>query len=83
MIRRNTATTPRSITSPRTKAFPRFSSSTAAQAERLEAVLKGAGIPTERFAARQTDHSKLNESLGLPDDPPTKVLFEFVADALQ
>jgi len=56
---------------------------TAAQAERLEAVLKGAGIPTKRFAARQTDHSKLNESLGLPDDPPTKALFEFVADALQ
>src|SRR2546422_3335868 len=56
---------------------------TAAQAERLEAVLKGAGIPAKRFAARQTDHSKLNESLGLPDDPPTKALFEFVAGALQ
>jgi len=56
---------------------------TAAQAERLEAALKSAGIPTKRFAARQTDHSKLNESLGLPDDLPTKALFEFVADALK
>jgi len=56
---------------------------TGAQAERLEAVLKSAGIPTKRFAARQTDHSKLNESLGLPDDPPTKALFEFVAEALK
>src|SRR3954466_9745556 len=52
---------------------------TGAQAERLEAVLKDAGIPTKRFAARQTDHSKLNERLGQPDDPPTKALFEFVA----
>ena len=56
---------------------------TAAQAERLETVLKNAGIPTKRFAARQTDHSKLNESLGLPDDPPTKALFDFVAEALK
>jgi acetyl esterase/lipase len=56
---------------------------TGAQAERLEAVLKSASIPTKRFAARQTDHSKLNESLGLPDDPPTKALFEFVAESLK
>jgi acetyl esterase/lipase len=56
---------------------------TGAQAERLERVLKSAGIPTKRFAARQTDHSKLNESLGLPDDPATKALFEFVAEAVK
>ena len=56
---------------------------TGAQAERLEAVLKSAGTPAKRFAARQTDHSKLNESLGLPDDPPTKAVFDFVADALK
>jgi arylformamidase len=56
---------------------------TGAQAARLEAVLKSAGIPNKRFAARQTDHSKLNESLGLPDDPATKALFEFVAEALK
>jgi acetyl esterase/lipase len=56
---------------------------TSAQAERLERVLKSAGIPAKRFAARQTDHSKLNESLGQPDDPPTKALFEFVAEALK
>jgi arylformamidase len=56
---------------------------TGAQAERLEAVLKSAGIPAKRFAARQTDHSKLNESLGQPDDPPTQALFEFVAEVLK
>ena len=56
---------------------------TGAQAERLEAALKSAGIPTKRFAARQTDHSKLNESLGQRDDPPTKALFEFVAESLK
>ena len=54
-----------------------------AQAERLEAVLKDAGIPAKRFAARETNHSKLNENLGLPDDPPTKALFEFVDEALK
>ena len=56
---------------------------TSAQAERLEAVLKDAGIPARRFAARETNHSKLNENLGLPDDPPTKALFEFVGEALK
>ena len=56
---------------------------TSAQAQRLEAVLKDAGVTTKRFAARQTDHSKLNESLGLPDDPPNKALFEFVTEALK
>jgi len=54
-----------------------------AQAERLEAVLKDAGIPAKRFAARETNHSKLNENLGLPDDAPTKALFEFVDDVLK
>ena len=56
---------------------------TSAQAERLEAVLKDAGIPAKRFAAKETNHSKLNENLGLPDDPPTKALFEFVGEALK
>jgi acetyl esterase/lipase len=55
---------------------------TSAQAQRLEAVLKDAGIPTRRFAAQETNHSKLNENLGLPDDPPTKALFEFVSQVL-
>ena len=54
-----------------------------AQAERLEAVLKDAGIAAKRFAAKETNHSKLNENLGLPDDPPTKALFEFVEEALK
>src|SRR5207247_3771962 len=45
---------------------------TSAQAERLEAVLKDAGIPAKRFAAKETNHSKLNENLGLADDPTKK-----------
>jgi acetyl esterase/lipase len=56
---------------------------TSAQAERLEAVLKDADIPAKRFAAKETNHSKLNENLGLPDDPPTKALFEFVDELLK
>src|SRR6185503_31663 len=54
-----------------------------AQAQRLESVLKDAGIPAKRFAARETNHSKLNENLGLPEDPPTTALFEFVDEALK
>jgi arylformamidase len=52
---------------------------TSAQAQRLGAVLKEAGIPTTVFGAKDTNHVKLNDHLGLPDDPATKALFEFVA----
>ncbi len=56
---------------------------TTAQAERLETVLNDAGIPARRLAAKDTNHSKLNENLGLADDPPTKALFEFIGEALK
>ena len=56
---------------------------TTAQAQRLGAVLREAGIPTKVFGAKETNHSRLNENLGLPDDESTKALFEFVAGALK
>jgi acetyl esterase/lipase len=55
---------------------------TTAQAQRLEQALKDASIPVKRFAARQTDHSKVSESLGRPNDAPTKAVFDFVAEVL-
>ena len=54
-----------------------------AQAQRLGAVLKEAGVPAKIFAAKETNHTRINANLGLPDDPATKVLFEFVAEALK
>jgi len=56
---------------------------TTAQAQRLGAVLKDAGIPVTVFGAKETTHNKINENLGLPDDPSTKALFEFVGEALK
>jgi arylformamidase len=56
---------------------------TTAQAQRLGAVLKDAGIPTKVFGAKETNHTKLNDNLGLSDDLPTKALFEFVGEALK
>ena len=53
------------------------------QARRLENVLKSAEIPVKVFAAKETNHPRINENLGLPDDPATKALFEFVAEALK
>jgi len=51
---------------------------TSAQAFRLGAVLKEAEVSVRVFAARNTDHSRLNDDLGLPDDPATKALLDFV-----
>jgi hypothetical protein len=51
---------------------------TSAQAQRLGAVLKEAGIATTVFGAKETNHTKLNDNLGLPDDPATVALSEFV-----
>ena len=56
---------------------------TTAQALRLGAVLKDAGIPVTVFGAKETNHSKLNDDLGLPDDPATKALFPFIGEALK
>jgi acetyl esterase/lipase len=55
---------------------------TTAQALRLRDVLRAAGLPAENFAAPATDHVKLDANLGLPEDPATKALFEFVRKAL-
>jgi arylformamidase len=56
---------------------------TSAQAQRLGNVLKEAGIPVTVFGARETTHSKINADLGLPDDPSTRALFEFLGTALK
>jgi CubicO group peptidase (beta-lactamase class C family) len=51
---------------------------TTAQALRLGNVLKDAGVPVTVFGAKETTHNKINADLGLPDDPATKKLFEFL-----
>ena len=56
---------------------------TNAQAQRLGNVLKGAGVPATVFGAKETNHNKINADLGLPDDPATKALFEFLGKTLK
>lgn len=56
---------------------------TSAQAIRLGNVLKEAGVPMTVFGAKDTSHVKLNDDLGLPDDPATKALSEFVSRILK
>ncbi len=53
---------------------------TSAQARRLGSALNAAGIPAKLFGAKNTEHSKINENLGLPDDPSTRAVFEFVGE---
>ena len=54
-----------------------------AQAQRLGAVLKDAGVPTTIFPARNTHHVPLNDNLGMEGDPATKALSEFVDRVLK
>jgi acetyl esterase/lipase len=56
---------------------------TSAQAQRLGKVLKDAGVSTTLFGAKETTHSKINADLGLPDDPATRALLEFLGKALK
>jgi CubicO group peptidase (beta-lactamase class C family)/predicted esterase len=56
---------------------------TSAQAQRLGNVLKDAGVPATVFGAKETTHNKINADFGLPDDPATKALFEFLKKALK
>lgn len=55
----------------------------AAQAQRFGAVLKDAGLPVTVFGAKETNHTRINAELGMPDDPSTKALFDFVGDVLK
>lgn len=56
---------------------------TTAQAQRLANTLKAADIPTTLYSGRETTHNKINDDLGLPDDPGTQALFAFVAGVLK
>ena len=54
---------------------------TRARAERLGAVLKTAGVPATVHGKADSNHSRLHDDLGKPDDPATQELFRFL-DAL-
>jgi arylformamidase len=54
-----------------------------AQAQRLGEVMKEAGLWVTLFGAQKSTHTKLNADLGLPDDPATKALFEFLDKAMK
>lgn len=55
---------------------------TTAQARRMANVLQSAGIPV-KVVGRDTTHTLINDNIGASDDPVTKELFAFVADALK
>ena len=56
---------------------------TTAQAYRLWAALDQTGLPAKIYGAEGTDHVKLDANIGAPDDPATKVLFEFTGEVLK
>jgi len=56
---------------------------TSAQAFRLGDVLNDAGVKTTVFGAKETNHSKLNDDLGVARDAATAVLTEFVDACLK
>ncbi len=51
---------------------------TRAQARRLGEVLKASEIPVTVYGKRDSNHSRLNNDLGKPDDPATQELFKFL-----
>ncbi len=56
---------------------------TTAQAQRLANVLKEAKIPVTLYGVRETTHGKINDDLGLSDDPGTKALRAFLDETLK
>jgi arylformamidase len=56
---------------------------TGAQARRLANVLEAAGIPVKVVAGRETTHASINDNIGAANDPVTKELFAFAAEALK
>ena len=56
---------------------------TKAQSEWFADKLKAAGVPARVYAAEGKTHGTINADLGLPDDKPTKALFEFLDGVLK
>lgn len=56
---------------------------TSAQAQRLARFLRQAEIPTKVYSGRDTTHDRINNNIGLPDDPGSKAVFEFAAEVLK
>jgi len=51
---------------------------TQAQARLLESVLKEADIPAKAYGKSDSNHSRLNNDLGKPDDPATQEFYKFL-----
>ncbi len=51
---------------------------TRAQARRLAEVLESEEVPVELFGKRDSNHVRLNDDLGTPDDPATEKFYEFL-----
>lgn len=56
---------------------------TTAQAKRLSAELTKAEVPNTLFGGRETTHNKLNNDIGLPDDPGTAAVIKFLDEVLR
>jgi arylformamidase len=51
---------------------------TRAQAQLLDGTLKAAQIPAKSYGKADSNHSRLNDDLGKPDDPATQELYKFL-----
>ena len=56
---------------------------TKGQSNRLVSVLQEADFRAVAYAAENKDHTSINADLGLPDDLPTKAIFDFVNNLLK
>jgi hypothetical protein len=55
---------------------------TTSQARCLEAALTEAEIPARAYGKDDTNHSRVNDNLGDPDDPATREFFAFLAEQI-
>lgn len=55
---------------------------TPAQARRLEAVLRAADVPARAVGKGDTNHGRLNDDLGRPDDPATGEFLRFLGEVV-
>jgi arylformamidase len=56
---------------------------TTAQAQRFGQVLKDASVSVTLYAGKETTHNKINADLGLPTDPGTTALQDFLRSVLK
>ena len=49
----------------------------------MSSLASEAGVPVTVYGAKETNHRRVNSEIGLPDNPVTQAVYDFIDGALK